>query len=198
MAAVTAPLSGVPTQVRTRRLLLRPFRAEDAENFDALVMSSIDHLLPWEPWAAHEPHPLERRRRDLADLGGQLQSGAAAHYAIELPGCGMLLGSAALVTGAAPDRIEIGYWLGVTHTGCGYATEAATALTHVALRQLGLPRLELWADARNLASNAVARRTGYRLDGTRPSYRDHEGPPPLMNVWLADAEWSPPLDAKRA
>ena len=193
-----APLAGVPTEVRTRRLLLRPFRSDDAENFDALVMSSIDHLLPWQPWAADEPHPMAKRRRELADLGDQLRAGSEAHYAIELPGCGMLLGSAALVTGAAPDRIELGYWLGVTHTGCGYATEAATALTHVALGRLGLPRLELWADAQNLASNAVARRAGYRFDCTRPSYRDHDGPAPMMNVWIADAEWAAPRDPRRA
>lgn len=198
MADVTAPLAGVPTEVRTRRLLLRPFRAADAENVDALVMSSIDHLLPWQPWAAQEPHPIARRRKDLADLGDQLRDGSEAHYAIELPGCGMLLGSAAMVTGAAADRVELGYWLGVTHTGCGYATEAATALTHIALSRLGLPRLEIWADAQNRASNAVARRSGYRFEGTQPSYRDHDGPTPLMNVWIADDSWVPPHDARHA
>lgn len=198
MAGVSAPLAGVPTEVRTRRLLLRPFRAADAENVDALVLSSLDHLLPWEPWAADEPHPLARRRSDLAHLGEQLRAGYEAHYAIELPGCGMLLGSAALVPGAAPGRIEVGYWLGVTHTGCGYATEAAIALTQVALGSLGLTQLELWADAQNLPSNAVARRAGYRYEGMQPSYREHSGPPPLMNVWIADAAWTPPRDPRRA
>lgn len=189
MAGVNAPLAGAPTEVRTRRLVLRPFRAQDAEDFDALVMSSLDHLSPWEPWAADEPRPIRQRRRDLAELGEQLRGGTAAHYAIARADCGMLLGSAALVTGAEPDRIEVGYWLGVTHTGCGYATEAVVALTRVGLGALDLPRVELWADAANEASNAVARRAGYRLEGEQRSYRDHGGEPPLMNVWVADGSW---------
>jgi len=188
MAGV-GPLAGVPSRVETRRLILRAFRAEDAEDFDALVMSSLDHLLPWEPWAAEEPHSLERRRRDLADLGDQLRAGTAAHYVVEMPNCAMLLGSVALVPGATPDRIEVGYWLGASHTGQGYATEAVIALTHVALGTLGLEQVELWADEANKASNAVASRAGYRFESTQPSHRDHGGSPPLMNVWIADRDW---------
>lgn len=187
--ADVSPLAGAPTRIETQRLVLRAFEAADAEAFDALVMSSIDHLLPWQPWAAHEPHPMDQRRRDLADLGDQLRAGTAAHYAIAMPGCGMLLGSAALVPGAEPGRIEVGYWLGVTHTGRGYATEAVRALTHCALATLSLDRVELWADQANDRSNAVARRTGYAFDSVQQSYLDHGGPPPTMNVWLAGRDW---------
>ncbi|WP_084040327.1 GNAT family N-acetyltransferase [Demequina sp. NBRC 110053] len=186
---MTPSLAGVPTRIETRRLVLRAFEAADAEAFDALVMSSIDHLLPWQPWAADEPHPMDQRRRDLGALGEQLRAGSEAHYAITYAGDGMLLGSAALVPGASAGCIEVGYWLGVTHTGCGYATEAARVLTHVGLATLGLPRLEIWADEANDASNAVARRAGYAFESTQQSYLDDAGEPPLMNVWVADGGW---------
>ncbi|WP_159450099.1 GNAT family N-acetyltransferase [Demequina sp. NBRC 110056] len=186
------PLDGAPRTIVAPRVVLRAFSAHDAEAFDALVMSSIEHLLPWEPWAADEPHPLEQRRRDLADLAHQLAAGIAAHYAIERLADGALLGSAALVTGASQDRIELGYWLGVAHLGQGYATEASAALTAVALDRLRLPRVELWADTRNLPSNGVAQRLGYQLVGTEPSYREHPGEVPLMNVWVAEPGWRVP------
>ncbi|MFW7413979.1 GNAT family N-acetyltransferase [Demequina sp. SO4-18] len=188
--AVTASgpsLRGTPARIETPRLNLRSFREGDALALTALVTASIDHLTPWQPWATDEPVSIEQRRSALAALAAQFEAGEAAHYAVERRDDGRLLGSVALVTGKTEERIEIGYWVGASHVRRGYASEAAGALTQAALGPMGLTRVELWADADNEASNAVARRMGFEFVGAEPSYR-HDEPAPLMHVWMAEPE----------
>jgi RimJ/RimL family protein N-acetyltransferase len=59
---------------------------------------------------------------------------------------------------------EIGYWMETRHTGQGYATEAARALTDFGFGVLGFRRIEIRCDALNRASAAVPDRLGYTLD----------------------------------
>ena len=75
-----------------------------------------------------------------------------------------------------PGRLgpEVGYWTAPWARGHGYAAETAHALAEWALG-LGAPRVHLFADVGNLASQAVARRAGYRQEGVVRSalaYRD--------------------------
>ena len=44
-----------PYRIVTERLVLRTWEPRDAPLLKEAVDSSIDHLLPWMPWAAHEP-----------------------------------------------------------------------------------------------------------------------------------------------
>ncbi|MFJ9814122.1 GNAT family N-acetyltransferase [Streptomyces sp. NPDC101151] len=76
-------------------------------------------------------------------------------------------------TGAQPwphawgpsGEIEIGWRLGRTHWGRGYATAAAEE-TLERLRAAGVPRVVAMVDARNERSIAVTRRLGMRLAET--------------------------------
>lgn len=61
-------------------------------------------------------------------------------------------------------RGEIGYWCTTDKVGNGYITETVVAMTEFAWT-LGLVRVELRCDARNLRSRAVAERAGYTLEG---------------------------------
>jgi RimJ/RimL family protein N-acetyltransferase len=75
-----------------------------------------------------------------------------------------------------PGRLgpEIGYSIAPWARGRGYATEAARALADWGLGH-GAPRVHLFADLRNAASLAVARRAGFTQEGTVRScleYRD--------------------------
>lgn len=186
MTAASAPLRGAPARIETPRLTLRPFRASDAEALTALVTVSIDHLTPWQPWAADEPVSIAQRRTQLEELAVQFEAGQSAHYAVMRRDDARLLGSVALVTGKSAERIEIGYWVGASHVRQGYASEAAGALVQAALGPMGLTEVELWADADNEASNAVARRMGFTVVGVEPSYLRENGPP--MRVWIAEVD----------
>lgn len=181
-----ASLHGAPARIETPRLTLRPFATDDAEALGDLVAASIDHLTPWQPWAAEEPVSLAQRRTSLAELVAQFDEGESAHYAVVRRDDQRLLGSVALVRGKSENRIEIGYWVGASHVRQGYASEAAGALVQAALGPIGLNQVELWADAGNEASNAVARRMGFTFVGIEPSYMREDSPP--MRVWIAEPD----------
>lgn len=67
-----------------------------------------------------------------------------------------------------PTVLEIGYWLHVDHTGRGYATELAAALTDIGLAQPGIERVEIHHDQANVASRRVPERLGFQLVDEQP------------------------------
>jgi len=73
--------------------------------------------------------------------------------------------------------VEVGYRLARNHWGKGYASEAASLLTHYGLEELNLPQVVGIADIRNLASNRVLEKAGlqlrhtYELNGIQISFR---------------------------
>jgi RimJ/RimL family protein N-acetyltransferase len=78
---------------------------------------------------------------------------------------------------------EIGYALRADARGRGTATRAVSLLTRWGLDGLGLERLELRIDVRNTASERVAERCGYRLDGVLRSSHVKEGLRADVGVW---------------
>ena len=60
---------------------------------------------------------------------------------------------------------ELGYWLGESHWGRGIVTEAVTALTEWAFRELPLTRVYALPLASNPASARVLEKAGLRLEG---------------------------------
>jgi ribosomal-protein-alanine N-acetyltransferase len=66
---------------------------------------------------------------------------------------------------ACKHSAEIGYWLGETFWGRGIATEALTAMSEWAFRELNLVRLHAMVFARNNASARVLEKAGYAFEG---------------------------------
>lgn len=62
-------------------------------------------------------------------------------------------------------RASVGYWVVGSARGRGAATSALGALTGWALGELGVPRLELYAEPWNEASIRVARANGFGAEG---------------------------------
>lgn len=79
---------------------------------------------------------------------------------------------------------EVGYWVGATARGRGVATTAAREVCRWAFEDLGLERLHLQAATDNAASNAVARRIGFQLEGVsrQGSIPGHTGEPGTPRV----------------
>lgn len=59
---------------------------------------------------------------------------------------------------------EIGFRLGRAYWGCGFATEAATAVRDYGFGELGLPRLVCLIDPANTASIRVAEKLGMAFE----------------------------------
>jgi len=62
---------------------------------------------------------------------------------------------------------EIGYWLGVSYWGQGYATEAARALIDHAFGELQHETLQAGARVSNPASRRVLEKCGFQWTGVR-------------------------------
>ncbi|CAN90760.1 acetyltransferase, GNAT family [Sorangium cellulosum So ce56] len=151
-----------PDRILTARLTLRAWRPEDAPLIREAINTSLAHLRPWMPWAAHEPSSMEATTALLEKFRDDFTEGRDFHYGIFTRDERAVLGGTGLHPRIGPGALEIGYWLRETATRCGYATEAVAGLTRVALEELGVSRVEIRCDPRNTASAAVPRRLGYR------------------------------------
>jgi RimJ/RimL family protein N-acetyltransferase len=131
--------------------------------------------------SAPEPEFLERW---LARYEQGWADATRAGFAIRGTADGALLGFAALVRLDLEQREgEIGYMLDRAARGRGAATRAVGLLTRWGFDTLGLKRLELRISAANDASQRVAAKAGYRLEGVLRSVAFKEGLRDDVGVW---------------
>ena len=78
---------------------------------------------------------------------------------------------------------ELGYLVAPHARGRGHATAALRLLSEWALDELGLVRLELFISTENVASQTVARRAGYTLEGTLRSTHLKQGIREDTQIW---------------
>jgi len=167
-SAGSGPLA-LPDRLLTERLLLRPWVPADADALRAALEESVEHLLPWIPWATPAAPSAEETRTLLEGWIAQRSSGENFIYAILQREGGRLLGGIGLYARVGPGRLEVGYWLRRTAAGRGFATEAAAATGAAGLDLAGVDALEIHTDPRNLASMRVPTKLGYRrLDPPAP------------------------------
>ena len=148
----------MPT-LETDRLLLRPFRAEDAAALVALADNwNIARM------TTRIPHPYTRDIADrwIASQAADRQSGDEIIFCIELHGAA--IGAVGLKRSAAGEY-ELGYWLGEAWWGRGYATEAAARAARFAFDELGAGRLTAGHFLDNPASGQVLEKCGFRYTG---------------------------------
>jgi ribosomal-protein-alanine N-acetyltransferase len=150
------------TEIRTPRLLLRPWRETDLPAYAAL--NADPEVRRWFPGT------LDRAQSDAQ--AAWLQAHIAAHgfgfWAVEVPGAEPFIGFVGLqhVTIAAPfaPAIEAGWRLARAQWGRGYATEAARAALAHGFGALGLAAIVAFTVPGNLASRRVMERIGMRRD----------------------------------
>ncbi|MDB5653824.1 MAG: GCN5-related N-acetyltransferase [Tardiphaga sp.] len=65
----------------------------------------------------------------------------------------------------APDAPELGYWLGVTHWGQGFATEAARAVIDFTFEEFAVDHLISGARVANPASRNILEKCGFQWSG---------------------------------
>jgi RimJ/RimL family protein N-acetyltransferase len=78
-----------------------------------------------------------------------------------------VLGAVGLSVDGAELSGDLGYWVAPEARGRGVATRGGRLLCRLAFEQLRLGYVGLMAAAGNRASNEVARRLGFTLEGTR-------------------------------
>ena len=146
--------------LRTERLVLRPFRPEDAEAFaDAWASEEWTSLLLTRTLNRAEVGEMVRRRMDPGD--GRFV-GLVVEHDGEVVGDSLLI-----LQGTGLNEGEIGWTVLPQHAGRGYATEAAREVLRLAFEDYGLRRVIANLDARNGRSAALCERLGMRREAHR-------------------------------
>ena len=151
--------------LNTNRLLLRPWRQEDA---DALYKYASDPAVgPACGWVPHRNRE-ESRRIILTVLNGEHTFALVLKETQEPVGCASLFRGAV----CAEQDLELGYWLGRPLWGQGLMTEAARRLVKYGFSQLECPRI--WCA--HAVSNARSRRIIEKLRFRQEFLREEVAP----------------------
>ena len=169
-------------RIQTERLLLRRFRAEDADDlYTYLSDADVVKFEPYEPFAkeacAHE---------------AICRAENPAFIAVEKDG--RVIGN--LYLGKDEFGGEIGWVFAKDAQGKGYATEAAHALMDYAFKTEGLHRILAMCDPQNVPSWKLCERLGMRREAHHLSnvyfFRDEKGEPIWKDTYvyaILKTEW---------
>jgi RimJ/RimL family protein N-acetyltransferase len=160
-------------------------RRADLADTDALhdaIVASFAELHPWMPWCT-EPVEIAQQREFIERSTASWTSQSTFNWLIVDAG-GNLIGTIGLMDRIGPGGLEIGYWLRTDATGRGVMTRAAARVTDIALALPGIDRVEIHCDAANVASAAVPRRLGYRLDRETQAEPTAPGESGLSQHWI--------------
>jgi ribosomal-protein-serine acetyltransferase len=160
-------------------LILRRRRGGDADAMYRAVMESLDHLLPWMPWArdydrAGAVENAERCEREW-------ETGEAYNYAVVVDD--RIVGSISLMRRIAPGGLEIGYWIHPGWTRRGLGRAAAAVLLREAFVLPGTDHVEIHHDAANVASGAIPRALGFTETGRRTRATEAPGETGETVIW---------------
>ncbi|HET8953262.1 MAG TPA: GNAT family N-acetyltransferase [Solirubrobacteraceae bacterium] len=175
---------------------IRHWRVEDAEAQARAIAESLDHLMPWMPWAAGEPKPLEARVAMLREWEAERVAGTGEYFAVWLDGT--VVGSAGLHRRIGDGGLEIGYWIHPGYLRRGLATEVARQLCDRAFAEPDLDRVEIHHDRANVASGGVPAKLGFELVGDERRTPEAPGEEGVERVWRLSREaWTARRDAPR-
>ncbi len=151
------------TVLRTDRLVLRPFTADDVA--DTQLACSDELTQRWLPLPS--PYTVDHASSWCTEISHHLRtSGDGIHFAVTDAATGQLLGTVGLKKTDWPALVsEVGYWIAPWARGRGTAAEAARTVGEWLLRQQGFQRLVLFAATGNTASQRVAEKAGFQREG---------------------------------
>lgn len=156
--------------------MLRVLEISDASDLRDLLGRNRDLMLPWIPWAAEEPTPVEKKVEKIVEWKTEFLCDQKYIYGV-YDDKGEMAGLIFLFTRQGPGKLEIGYIIDKDHTGKGYATEASYALTKLGFESLKIPEMVIHCSVNNLASAKIPEKLGYEI-----SERKKEGENEML-IW---------------
>lgn len=154
----------LPRELRTERLLLRRWRAEDREPFAALNADP--------PVMEHFPGPYSRAESDAAvdRIEAHFQQHGFGLWAVEIPDVAPFAGFVGLsiprFEASFTPCVEIGWRLAADHWGRGYATEGARAALAFGFESLRLNEIVSYTVPENVRSRRVMEKLGMTHDAS--------------------------------
>ncbi len=151
------------TQLRHAGLVLRPFEDRDASVFTEAVLESVGTVGRWMPWC-HAGYTERDALAWFAAANAGALTGGAYEFGVFLDGRD---GESTFVGSAGLNQINrqhavcnLGYWVRRSMLRQGVASRCVDALSRHAFDTLDLRRVEIVVAVGNVASEAVARKSG--------------------------------------
>ncbi|MBN1291312.1 MAG: GNAT family N-acetyltransferase [Candidatus Latescibacteria bacterium] len=148
--------------LNTARLILRPFKLDDAPSVQQLAG---DREIASNTLRIPHPYTDGLAEEWIGIHAEQFAEGKAVNYAIVLKCNNYLIGSIGLTIDREHERAELGYWLGKPFWGHGYCTEAGKAVIKYGFDGLNLNRIDAHYLSRNPASGRVMEKLGMKYEG---------------------------------
>jgi RimJ/RimL family protein N-acetyltransferase len=151
---------------------LRPFSVSD---LDLIREASAD---PYIPLITTVPAVFseDEGRRYIERQWSRAEEGVGYSFAIADVRTDRACGHAGLwLRDISAGRAEVGYWVVGSARGRGAAARAARTLAAWAHRELRIPRVELFIEPWNTASQRSAERAGFRREGVLRSWQEIDG-----------------------
>lgn len=147
------------------RLLIRPYRPDDADALYTAVYDSLAELEPWLPWA-HAGYDRAAAASWIAYAEGAWTEGVEFPFAVTDAASGRILGGTGINQLIPEHRIgHIGYWTRTDAAGQGIASAACRLGARFGFEALGLQRLGIVMALGNAASRRVAEKAGAQYEG---------------------------------
>jgi ribosomal-protein-serine acetyltransferase len=144
-------------------IFLRLREARYADDMFRVVQANRARLGQWFWWVDVTRTSQDVRRHITETLRAMAEG---KEYAFDLLHRGELVGSVGLRVDSAISEAEFGYWISSAAEGRGIVTRAARTLLRFAFEELEMNRILIKCAADNARSQAVARRLGFREEGT--------------------------------
>ena len=164
----------LPTELRGRRVVLRPLVLGDFEAWREVRQRNRDWLVRWEPKPPPgQPDDTESKPAFNARCGArerEWQLGTGYGFGIFVGGA--LTGEINLsgVQRGPFQNAYVGYWMDEARAGNGYVPEALVTVSRFAFEDLLLHRLQVAIIPRNRASRRVVEKLALRDEGVAVRY----------------------------
>jgi RimJ/RimL family protein N-acetyltransferase len=149
----------------SERLEWKPLAKEDLRSITHWLSDYETVLmLTYAPWPYGEADALQW----LTQVNRMCATNAGCFWGIHLGKT--FIGTAGLSLFPEHEKGELHYWLGKRHWGQGYGTEIARYAIAYAFEHIRLNRLEVNHMARNLRSQRVIEKCGFKFEGLMQAY----------------------------
>ena len=164
----------LPTELRGRRVLLRPLVLGDFDAWREVRQRNRDWLLKWEPKPPPgQPDDTESKPAFNARCGArerEWQLGTGYGFGIFVEGAFSGEINLSGVQRGPFQNTYVGYWMDEARAGNGYVPESLVAVARFAFEDLRLHRLQVAIIPRNKASRRVAEKLELRDEGIAVRY----------------------------
>ncbi|QDU32224.1 Putative ribosomal N-acetyltransferase YdaF [Poriferisphaera corsica] len=161
------------TQLKTDRLILRHFTADDAPRvYDLLKDNIISKYINFLP----SPYELQHATDWIATHEKMRENQTGINFAIIIKDTNQPIGVVSLGMMSMHHRhAELGYWIGQPYWSNGYVTEAAKAILDYGFNVCNLNRIYSYHVPENTASGRIMEKLNMAHEGTLRQHLNHNG-----------------------